>query len=103
MLGWQGVRALMDALRAVNYQHAKSIRLWKSGCEDEGTRAVCLYLKANLNVQVLELLDNGITKLGCEFLSGCLAPSVRSQLIHLKLDHNSFGSEGVRELADGLS
>jgi len=92
----------MDALRAVNYQHARSIRLWKSGCEDEGVRAVCMYLKANLNVQVLELLDNGITKLGCEFLSRCLAPSMKSQLVNLKLDHNNFGSEGVQALADGL-
>jgi hypothetical protein len=31
----------MDALRTVNYAHTKSIRLWKTGSEDEGTRAVC--------------------------------------------------------------
>ena len=40
-MGWAGVRALMDALRQVNYPHCKSIRLWKTYCEDEGVRAVC--------------------------------------------------------------
>jgi hypothetical protein len=43
-IGWQGVKALMEALKAVNYQHTKSIRLWKSQCEDEGVRAVCNYI-----------------------------------------------------------
>ena len=40
-MGWAGVRALMDALRSVSYPHCKSIRLWKTYCEDEGVRAVC--------------------------------------------------------------
>ena len=40
-LGWQGTRALFDALRSVNYSHTKVIRLWKTNSEDEGVRAVC--------------------------------------------------------------
>jgi hypothetical protein len=40
-MGWAGVRALMDSLRQVSYPHCKSIRLWKTYCEDEGVRAVC--------------------------------------------------------------
>ena len=40
-LGWAGTRAIMDALRDVKYQHCKSIRLWKTFCEDEGVRSVC--------------------------------------------------------------
>ena len=49
-LGYQGVRALMDAMRLLpqyykdetqSYQHTVSIRLWKTDIEDEGTRAVC--------------------------------------------------------------
>ena len=57
-LGWQGTRALMDALRTVNYQHTKSIRLWKTSCEDEGVRAVTQYINICPEVNVLELLDN---------------------------------------------
>jgi alkyl sulfatase BDS1-like metallo-beta-lactamase superfamily hydrolase len=40
-LGWAGVRAIMDSLRQVSYPHCRSIRLWKTYCEDEGVRAVC--------------------------------------------------------------
>lgn len=50
-MGWQGVRAFTDALRQVKYKlldifinysypHCRSIRLWKTYCEDEGVRAV---------------------------------------------------------------
>jgi len=43
-IGWQGVGAIMSALRTVNYPHTRSIRFWKTHCEDEGVRAVCLYI-----------------------------------------------------------
>lgn len=39
-IGWQGVKVLMQSLKAVDYQHCKSLRLWKTGCEDEGVRAI---------------------------------------------------------------
>lgn len=57
-LGWQGTRALMDSLRAVNYQHTRVIRLWKTDSEDEGVRAVCQYIMGCNSVIMLELLDN---------------------------------------------
>ena len=31
-LGWQGAKALMDSLRAANYPHTQSIRLWSTMC-----------------------------------------------------------------------
>jgi len=93
----------MDALKAVNYQHAKSIRMWKTGCEDEGVRAICEFIKVCPSVVILELLDNAITKLGCEFISRTLVPEAKSSIQVLKLDHNDFGSEGVKALAEGLS
>ena len=40
-VGWAGITAMCDALRKASYPHAKSIRLWKTFCEDEGVRAVC--------------------------------------------------------------
>ena len=87
-LGWPGTRAIMDALREVKYQHCTSIRLWKTICEDEGVRAICQYLEHGRNIQFLELLDNNITPLGCEFLSQALHPSHQPQIQILKLDHN---------------
>lgn len=54
-------------------------------------------------ISVLELLDNMITPLGCEFISKAIHPRANTGLLVLKLDHNEFGSEGMRRLADGLS
>ena len=101
-IGWQGVVAIMNALRTVVYPHTRSIRLWKTACEDEGVRAVCLYIAQCYSVFFLDLLDNNITKLGCQFLGKVLAPETKSNLINVKLDHNPFGSEGVKYLAEGL-
>jgi Ran GTPase-activating protein (RanGAP) involved in mRNA processing and transport len=43
-LGWQGVKALMDALIHIDYKHTFSLRLWKTYCEDEGVRHICYWL-----------------------------------------------------------
>jgi Ran GTPase-activating protein (RanGAP) involved in mRNA processing and transport len=105
-LGWEGVRAIMDSLRTIApapYPHCKSIRLWKTFCEDEGVRAVCQYIEVAPNVQILELLDNKVTPLGCEFVSRIIHPKSNSQLKILKMDHNPFGSEGMIRLAEGMS
>ena len=50
----------------------------------------------------MELLDNNITALGCEFLGKALHPKLQPQIQILKLDHNNFGAEGVIALAEGL-
>jgi Ran GTPase-activating protein (RanGAP) involved in mRNA processing and transport len=102
-LGWAGIRAIMDSLRQVGYPHCRSIRLWKTYCEDEGVRAVCQFVEVGKGVSVLELLDNKITPLGCEFISRAIHPRSNTALLVLKLDHNDFGSGGIRALADGLS
>ena len=102
-LGWQGTRALFVALRSVNYQHVKTIRLWKTDSEDEGVRAVCQFIKGCDAVLMLELLDNGITPFGCEHIGRLLLPEAKGNLTHLKLDHNSFGAKGLAHLAEGLS
>ena len=102
-MGWPGTRAICDALREAKYQHCTSIRLWKTMCEDEGVRAVCQYLEVGKNVAFLELLDNGITPLGCEFLSKALHPKMQPQIQILKLDHNNFGSTGMIALSEGLA
>ena len=102
-LGWPGVKAITDSLKAVAYPHCVSFRLWKTYCDDEGVRAVCSFLEKCLTVLCLELLDNKITYLGCEFLGKTLKPGPSCPpIVNLKLDHNHFGSRGVDCLAEGL-
>lgn len=104
-LGWHGVKILMEALLFVKYQHTRSIRLWNTGCEDEGTRAICKYLSICPTTVVLELLQNNITALGCQFIGRLVNPhnlESKCQLQILKLDHNPIGSEGMMYLSEGL-
>ena len=101
-IGWQGVKALMESLKSVNYQHCKSLRLWKTNWEDEGVRAIADWLGTNSTVEMLELLENKITPLGWDFLSRILVPSSPSAITVLKLDHNEIGSEGMINLSRGL-
>jgi hypothetical protein len=54
-------------------------------------------------VVTLELLDNKITPLGCEFIQRALHPKLNPTLLVLKLDHNEFGSDGVIELSKSLA
>ena len=85
------------------YPHLGSLRLWKSYIEDEGVRAICEFLVNNKSLLVLELLDNKVTPLGCEFLGSTLTPGPSCPPVTiLKLDHNMFGSAGVQNLAQGL-
>jgi Ran GTPase-activating protein (RanGAP) involved in mRNA processing and transport len=51
----------------------------------------------------LELLDNKITALGCEFIGRSIHPKANTNIVILKLDHNEFGAEGVRRLAEGMA
>jgi hypothetical protein len=52
-------------------------------------------------VEVLDLLENELTELGCEFIGkAMLLPSMKIR--HLKLDNNNIGDDGIRNLAVGL-
>lgn len=75
-MGWAGTRALMDSLRTVAYPHCVSIRFWKTYCEDEGVRSICQFLELGKPTLFLELLDNRITSLGCEFIARALHPKM---------------------------
>jgi len=60
-------------------------------------------LQAFPTLVCLELIDNKITHLGCEFLGKTLSPGpTLPPIVYLKLDHNLFGSAGVNALAEGL-
>lgn len=85
------------------YPHCSSFRLWKTYCEDEGVRSLCSFLERCNSILVLELLDNKLTYLGCEFLGKTLTPGPKCPPICiLKLDHNQFGSQGLNALIKGI-
>lgn len=102
-IGWQGTKAIIEAMMTANYKHCESIRLWKGRCFDEGARQIALYLTKFHNCTVLELLDCGITALGCEFLMPAFTPKIGGNLTMIKLDHNPIGDEGCWILAGGLA
>ena len=102
-LGWQGTKAIIEAMITANYKHCESIRLWKGRCFDEGARHIALYLTKFHNCTVLELLDCQITSLGCEFLMPAFTPKIGGNLTMIKLDHNPIGDEGCWILAAGLA
>ena len=77
-------------------------------CEDEGTRLICQYVARQPNITILELLDCGVTPIGCEFLANAMYPPAfgtgyGSNLAIVKLDHNKFGTRGLKMMAEGLS
>ncbi len=76
--------------------------MWKTFCEDEGVRAVVQCLTQLKSVFKVDLLDNKITALGCEFVSTLIHPKSNCNIEILKLDHNEFGSAGMIALSEGL-
>ena len=58
---------------------------------------------ANKSVEILEVMDNNITSLGCEFLGRVLKKEIESPITTLKLDHNPIGTAGVNMLGQGLA
>lgn len=55
----------------------------------------------NNHLETLDLLENGITSLGCQFLGKAVANPF-SCIKHLKLDNNLIGNEGLEEISKGL-
>ena len=92
----------MEALTDLSYQHLKVVRLWKVDLQDEGLRSICNYIDKVGSIEYLDLMDNRITPLGCEFLGKTLRHD-RNNIRKLKLDNNPFGNQGLANLAVGLS
>jgi Ran GTPase-activating protein (RanGAP) involved in mRNA processing and transport len=77
----------MEALTDLNYQHLKIVRLWKVELQDEGLRSICNYIDKVGSIEYLDLMDNKITPLGCEFLGKTLL-NERNNIRKLKIDNN---------------
>jgi Ran GTPase-activating protein (RanGAP) involved in mRNA processing and transport len=85
------VRAFMEVASEIKYEYLKKVKIWKGKIGDEGVRFICKYLSTANSLDILDLMNNGITALGCEFLGKALT----SPLVHLtqlKLDDNSIHS-----------
>ena len=64
---------------------------------------MCTFIESAKSISVLELLDNKITPLGCEFIARTMHPKSNTAVSVLKLDHNDIGSDGIQNLAYGLA
>ena len=100
-LGPIQMRAFCESLTDLNYQHLKKIRLWKAGVEDEGLRSICNYIDKSNTIEYLDLMDNNITPLGCEFLARVLV-NPNNRIFKLKLDNNPITTQGLANLAVGI-
>ena len=102
-MGWIGAKIFVDSLKAASYPHCISFRFWKTNIQDEGIREICDFLSKFQTVLCLELIDNKITSLGCEFLSKTLSQGPQCPpVMILRLDHNNLESNGINILADGI-
>jgi len=113
-LGPAGVRALAAALLArgqgfkqPGYKHVKALRLWRAGARDSGAAAVADVLrngaKDKVEVEMVELMDSGITALGAGALGDALVLGANASLRTLRLDLNlGLGDAGVAALCRGL-
>jgi hypothetical protein len=82
---------------------ALTVRLWKIAAQDQGLQALAEYLVEFPQVEILDLLDNSITYLGCNYL-GKIYKSIPDKIMVkcLYLDHNVIGDKGMKILAEGL-
>ena len=62
---------------------------------------ICNYQNKFHSLEELDLTDNGITQLGCEFLSNSLVDP-ETCLVKLKLTGNPIKTEGLQLLSVGL-
>ena len=95
------LRAFMEVAAEIQYTHLKRLRIWKGGIADEGVRFVCKYLTACYSLELIDLLDNNLTPLSCEFIGKSLV-SPHCRLQQLKLDNNLIRTIGLGHLAIGL-
>ena len=91
----------MEALIDLQYPYLKKIRFWKIDLQDEGVRSICNYIEKVNSIEFLDLMDNNITALGCEFL-GKMFMGDKCNVIKFRIDNNPIGDEGMKKLAFGL-
>ena len=91
----------MEVACDLQYEHLKKIRIWKGCIGDEGVRFISKFLTIRYSLDLIDLLDNEITPLGCEFIGKAMS-SPFCNIKHLKLDDNLILSTGLKQLVVGL-
>jgi Ran GTPase-activating protein (RanGAP) involved in mRNA processing and transport len=114
ILGPSGVRALAAGIlargaghKSPGYKHVKALRLYKSDARDSGCAAIAEVLKNGardkIELELVELMDAGITSAGCVSLGESLMLGANASLRTLRLDLNpGISDEGVAHLCRGL-
>jgi len=108
-VGEFGARALALALKRCTKNEKgmpilKSLRIWEGEIGDEGMRAIHQFIieTNNSSLNLIELLNDNIGPLGCEFISRIFEPSLPCNIQILTLDYNRFGNEGLNNLLNYL-
>jgi Ran GTPase-activating protein (RanGAP) involved in mRNA processing and transport len=76
------------------------LRFWEADIGDEGITAICQYIieTNNTKVSIFEVLNCGITAVGCEAIGRMFDQSLMTGIKVLTLDYNQFGNEGLFQL-----
>ena len=82
----------------------KSLRICEREIGDEGIRTIHQFIIETNNslLNLIELLNDNIDLLGCEFISRIYEPSFPCNFKILTLDYNRFGNEGLNNLMNYL-
>lgn len=100
-IGPNAAAIIFDSMKRAGIQSIRSFRLWKCDAKNEGIRVLSEMIKISAQVEVIDLLDNEIDELGCEFLSRSLDRGC--QLKKLLLDHNPIGEKGFNFLSRSIA
>lgn len=101
-IGQYAARSLVMSLGVSPFKGLKSVCFWNAGIGDLGTEALARCLPDLKDCINLEIIDCGVTAKGCHHLSTALSHRSNAHLAILTLDHNSIGTDGMKELAEGL-
>ena len=92
-------RALAESL--LPYSYLQTLSFWSVSLHDEGVLALAAFLSSNKSVVTLELVDCGVSSIGCAALGEALERNVT--LNALSLDYNEGVSDaGAEALGQGL-
>lgn len=99
------VEALFQSVLKSKYLKLKVLCFWRADIGDDGAKSAAQIIANIATVEKLEIRDSALSALGCEVLANALLSNNRrlKSLVTLRLDFNRFGSDGLLQIARGLS
>lgn len=99
------VEALFQSLLKSKYLKLKCVCFWRSDIGDAGAKYAGEIIANIATIQKLEIRDSALSAKGCEVLSKAMLRNNRTlkSLVTLRLDFNRFGSDGLLQIAHGLT